>query len=246
MCQIIDMSFFIATQKFYLCQVGDCLSFPRKLHAKGCSFWTSHTQNTKLSWFKKFFQPLKSFCRSDKAKLKPVVSKISRMGKSSNAVSFLFSVSGRWVRPWFHTIIGHLNDELISLLLLPESLRVLLLGQTRALFFKPRITCDPAPKTKREEGPPDCRLNSSQRLARKIKYGKKTEMDSIVIDQAFLACMFYFPILDQVMVPQRTVSFNVVWSFAREPTCICMHHYIKNKFPEEHHVVWIGKTKQTS
>ena len=29
MCQIIKMSSFIATQKFYLCQVSDCLSFPQ-------------------------------------------------------------------------------------------------------------------------------------------------------------------------------------------------------------------------
>ena len=29
MCQIIKMSSFIATQKFYLCQVSDYLSFPQ-------------------------------------------------------------------------------------------------------------------------------------------------------------------------------------------------------------------------
>ena len=33
------------------------------------------------------------------------------------------------------------------------------LGQTRALLFKPRITSDQAPKTKREEGPPYYRFN---------------------------------------------------------------------------------------
>ena len=104
------------------------------------------------------------------------------------------------------------------------------LGQTRALLFKPRITCDQAPKTKRQEGPPDCRLNSSQRLTRKLKYDKKTEMDSMVIDQTFLACMFCFPISDQVMVPQRTVSFNVVF-------CTCTHVYMYAYIPEEHHVV---------
>ena len=119
------------------------------------------------------------------------------------------------------------------------------LGQTRALLFKPRITCDQAPKTKSEEEPLDYRLNSSQRLARKIKYGKKTEVDSIVIDQTFLACMFCLPISDQVMVPQRTVSFNVVFCTCTDMSG-CMHNYIKDKFPEEHHVVWIGKTKQTS
>ena len=104
------------------------------------------------------------------------------------------------------------------------------LGQTRALLFKPRITCDQAPKTKRQEGPPDCRLNSSQRLTRKLKYDKKTEMDSMVIDQTFLACMFCFPISDQVMVPQRTVSFNVVF-------CTCTDVYMYAYIPEEHHVV---------
>ena len=108
------------------------------------------------------------------------------------------------------------------------------------LFFKPRITCDQAPKTKRKEGPPDCRLNSSQRLTRKLKYDKKTIMDSIVIDQTFLACMFCFPISDPVMVPQRTVSFNVVFC-----TCThmsgCMHNYIKDKFPEER---WENKTNK--
>ena len=136
MCQIIKMSSFIATQKFYLCQVSDCLSFPQILHAKGCSFWASHTQNTTFGWFKKLFQPLKSFCRSDKAKHKPVVSKISRKGKSSNTVSLLFRVSGRWVRPWFPTVIGLLHDKLISLLLLPESLRVLLSWTNEGFIFQ--------------------------------------------------------------------------------------------------------------
>ena len=50
--------------------------------------------------------------------------------------------------------------------------------------------------------------------------------------------MFCFPISDQVMVPQRTVSFNVVFC-----TCThmsgCMHNYIKDKFPEER---WENKT----
>ena len=201
--------------------------------------------NTKFSWFKKLFQPLKSFCRSDKAKHKPVVSKISRMGKSSNTVSLLFRISGRWVRPWFHTVIGPLHAmNSFYYYYYQNHSGFCFLGQTRALFFKPRITCDQAPKTKREEGPPDCRLNSSQRLTRKIKYDKKTKMDSIAIDQTFLACMVCLPISDQVMVPQRTVSFNVVFC-----TCthmLCMHNYIKDKFPQEHHVVWIGKTKQTS
>ena len=136
MCQIIKMSSFIGTQKFYLCQVSDCLSFPQILHAKGCSFWASHTQNTTFGWFKKLFQPFKSFCRSDKAKHKPVVSQISRMGKSSNAVSFLFRVSGRWVRPWFPTVIGLLHDKLISLLLLPESLRILLSWTNEGFIFQ--------------------------------------------------------------------------------------------------------------
>ena len=89
-----------------------------------------------FSWFKKLFQPFKSFCRSDKAKHKPVVSKISRMGKSSNAVSFLFRVSGRWVRPWFPTVIGLLHDKLISLLLLPESLKVLLSWTNEGFIFQ--------------------------------------------------------------------------------------------------------------
>ena len=136
MCQIIKMSSFIGTQKFYLRQVSDCLSFPQILHAKGCSFWASHTQNTTFGWFKKLFQPFKSFCRSDKAKHKPVVSQISRMGKSSNAVSFLFRVSGRWVRPWFPTVIRLLHDKLISLLLLPESLRVLLSWTNEGFIFQ--------------------------------------------------------------------------------------------------------------
>ena len=66
-------------------------------------------------------------------------------------------------------------------------------------------------------------------------------MDSIVIDQTFLACMFCFPISDQVMVPQRTVSFNVVLC-----TCThmsgCMHNYIKDKsVPEER---WENKTNK--
>ena len=221
MCQIMNMSSFIATQKFYLCQVSDCLSFPQILHAKGCSFWTSHTQNTTFGWFKELFQPLKSFCRSDKAKQKPVFNKISRIGKSSNTVSFLFRVSGRWVRPWFPTVIGplHAMSSFYYHYYYQNHSGLCFLGQTRALFFKAGITCDQAPKTKSEEGPPDCRLNSSQRLTRKLKYDKKTEMDSMVIDQTFLACMFCFPISDQVMVPQRTVSFNVVF-------CTCTHVYM--------------------
>ena len=109
--------------------------FP-KSHAKGSSFWTSHTQNTTFGWFKKLFQPLKSFCRSDKAKHKSVVSKLSRRGKSSNTVSLLFRVSGRWVRPWFPTVIGLLHDKLISLLLLPESLRVLLSWTNEGFIFQ--------------------------------------------------------------------------------------------------------------
>ena len=139
MCQIIKMSSFIATQKFYLCQVSDCLSFPQILHAKGCSFWTSHTQNTTLGWFKKLFQPLKSFCRSDKAKHKPVVSKISRIGKSSNTVSLLFRVSGRWVRPWFPTVIGPLHamsSFYYYYYYYQNHSGFCFLGQTRAFMFQ--------------------------------------------------------------------------------------------------------------
>ena len=206
MCQIINKSTFIATQKFYLCQVSDCLSFPQILHAKGCSFWTSHTQNTTLGWFKKLFQPLKSFCRSDKAKHKLVVTKISRIGKSSNiacvasvsnrvtarklereqkknflfllssqlsrrtreetlatqatsnTVSFLFRVSGRWVHPWFHTVIGPLHDELILLpllllllllLLLPESLRDLLSWTNEGFTFQTSHNLRSGPQNKK-------------------------------------------------------------------------------------------------
>ena len=47
-----------------------------------------------FSWFKKLFQPFKSFCRSDKAKHKLVVTKISRIGKSSN-IACVASVSNR-------------------------------------------------------------------------------------------------------------------------------------------------------
>ena len=65
-------------------------------------------------------------------------------------------------------------------------------------------------------------------------------MDSIVIDKTFLACMFCFPISDQVMVPQRTVSFNVVFCTFTHMSG-CMHNYIKDKFPEER---WENKTNK--
>ena len=154
MCQIINMSFFIGTQKFYLCQVSDCLSFPQILHAKGCSFWTSHTQYRLLSLvsLRSSFNPWSHFVVLTKQNINLLSAKFQEWANPLiHAVSLLFRVSGRWVRPWFPTVIGPFHDELILLLLLPESLMpgLCFLGQTRALFFKPGITCDQAPKNKK-------------------------------------------------------------------------------------------------
>ena len=63
-----------------------------------------------------------------------------------------------------------------------------------------------------------------------------------------LACMFCFPITDHVMVPKRTVSFNcrLMHVHPRAYVCNIINEMTKGKFPREHHVVWIGKTKHTS
>ena len=40
----------------------------------------------------------------------------------------------------------------------------------------------------------------------------------------FLACLFCFPISDNIMMPQTTFSLQML-SDARESTCVCMHNY---------------------
>ena len=59
--------------------------------------------------------------------------------------------------------------------------------------------------------------------------------------------MFCFPITDHVMVPQKTVSFKccLIHVYPRAYVCIS-NEKTKGKFPGEHRVVWIGKTKHTS
>ena len=65
--------------------------------------------------------------------------------------------------------------------------------------------------------------------------------------KTFLACTcnFCFPISDLVMVPQRTFFFQIS-SYARTPTCICMHNKWKNKRPipwrTSHGLNWENKT----
>ena len=139
MCQIIKMSSFIGSQKFYLCQVSDCLSFPQILHAKGCSFWTSHTQYRLLSLvsLRSSFNPWSHFVVLTKQNINLLSAKFQEWANPLiHAVSLLFRVSGRWVRPWFPTVIGLLHDKLISLLLLPESLRVLLSWTNEGFIFQ--------------------------------------------------------------------------------------------------------------
>ena len=56
--------------------------------------------------------------------------------------------------------------------------------------------------------------------------------------------MFCFPISDNVLVPQRTVSFKCRLMHMHPHAFVCtINEKTKGKFPGEHRVVWIGKTK---
>ena len=69
-----------------------------------------------------------------------------------HAVSLLFRVSGRWVRPWFPTVIGPFHDELIQLLLLlPESLRLLLSWTNEGLIFQTSHNLRSGPQKQKEK-----------------------------------------------------------------------------------------------
>ena len=60
--------------------------------------------------------------------------------------------------------------------------------------------------------------------------------------------MFCFPISDDVIVPQRIVSFNCRLMHVHPCAYVCIiNEKTKGNFPAgEHYAVWIGKTKQTS
>ena len=142
MCQIIKCPPLWSPRNLICVRLAIANLFPKYYtQSKGWSFWPSPLR----------ILPLKSFCRSEKPKSKPVVSKILRMGKSSNTVSFVFSVSGRWARPWFHTLIGPLYDERILLLLqllLLESLRVLLSWTNEGFIFQTSHNLRSGPQNK--------------------------------------------------------------------------------------------------
>ena len=61
------------------------------------------------------------------------------------------------------------------------------------------------------------------------------------------SCMFCFPIPDDVIVPQRIVSFICRLMHVHPCAYVCIiNEKTKGNFHVgEHYVVWIGKTKQT-
>ena len=74
----------------------------------------------------------------------------------------------------------------------------------------------------------------------------QTEMDALAAIDVFSLKVLFFQYRPRDGTLEELFSFFQISSYARTSMCPCMHNEkTKGKFPGEHHVVWIGKTKHT-